>query len=118
MFGQQNRLTKKKDFDNVFKTGKGTIEQFLGIKTQTNELHQNRYGILVSNKVSKSAVRRNLIKRRIRAILRILHPQIKRGFDIIIITQPLIRDAEYKEIETLLFKIFKKIKFLETPKIE
>lgn len=118
MFGQQNRLTKKKDFDNVFKNGKGTFEQFFGIKTLPNELKTNRYGILVSNKVNKSAVGRNLIKRRVRAILRLLHPEIKQGFDIIIITQPKIREAEYKEIEMVLIKIFKKIKFLVTPKIE
>jgi ribonuclease P protein component len=57
-----------------------------------------RIGITVSTKVSKRAVVRNRIKRRIRAALRELLPGFPTGWMIIIIVQPVAVKCNYKEI--------------------
>ncbi|MFQ3617940.1 MAG: ribonuclease P protein component [Cyanobacteriota bacterium] len=57
-----------------------------------------RIGITVSTKVSKRAVVRNRIKRRIRAALRELLPGFATGWMIVIIVQPVAVKCNYKEI--------------------
>lgn len=57
-----------------------------------------RIGITVSAKVSKRAVVRNRIKRRIRAALRELLPGFATGWMIVVIVQPVAVKCNYKEI--------------------
>ncbi|AIE72636.1 Ribonuclease P protein component [Synechocystis sp. PCC 6714] len=49
---------------------------------------QSRFGITVSQKVSKKATARNRLKRKIRAVIHHLRPQIQPGFDVVIIVLP------------------------------
>ncbi|GAB4474314.1 MAG: hypothetical protein OHK0037_35140 [Elainellaceae cyanobacterium] len=57
-----------------------------------------RIGITVSTKVSKRAVVRNRIKRRIRAALRDLLPGFATDWMIVVIVQPVAVKCNYKEI--------------------
>lgn len=104
-------LRKNKDFDAVFKEGKSFYGRLLGIKVRKNNLDHNRYGILLSNKVSKLAVIRNKYKRRIRAIIFNENNLAKQGFDVVIIVFPLILNKNYSEIDTEIKNIFNKLKF-------
>jgi ribonuclease P protein component len=72
----------------------------LYLKYYPNNLGENRYRIIVSKKVSKKAVVRNKIKRRIREILRCL--DIKPGYDIVVITNKEIVDKSFQEIKQML----------------
>ena len=104
------RLIRKKDFDNVFKSGKSSFNKVIGIKMLENELKHNRFGIVVSSKVSKKAVERNRIKRRIRAIIKLELDQILSGKDLVIITLPDIREKSYEEIKGAIVDNFRKLK--------
>jgi ribonuclease P protein component len=64
----------------------------------TENLPATRFGIAVSQKVSKKAVTRNLLKRRIKAVLRLLLPQIANGWSIVIGVRPSAQGCEYVEI--------------------
>ncbi len=65
----------------------------------TNEnLPATRFGISVSQKVSKKAVIRNLLKRRVKAALRQLLPQVANGWSIVIGVRPSADGCEYVEI--------------------
>lgn len=110
MLAKENRLTRQKDFDNAFKVGRGFFNQLMGIKVAQNTLGINRFGIMVGNKVSKKAVVRNQIKRRIRAQLRPLSASLNIGYDVVIITLPPIKEADFAEIEKTLVNCFKKTK--------
>ena len=70
MLPKKNRLKNKKDFERVFKQGKGFKEDFLFFKITKNNLKENRFGFIVSLKVSKKAVLRNKVKRRLREIIK------------------------------------------------
>ncbi|MFH1423419.1 MAG: ribonuclease P protein component [Candidatus Nealsonbacteria bacterium] len=80
-----NRLKKKKDFEYVFKQGRGLKEGFLSLKFARNSLGLTRFGFVVGQKVSRKAVVRNKVKRRLREIAKSSLGDIKKGFDVVII---------------------------------
>ncbi|KPJ55541.1 hypothetical protein AMJ49_06885 [Parcubacteria bacterium DG_74_2] len=108
MLVKQNRLKNKRDFDIVFKEGKGFKEDFLFLKIKDNDLEFSRFGIVVSKKISNKAVIRNKIKRRLREILRRKIDKLKKGVDVILITSPGIEKQEFKDLEGKVEKILKK----------
>ncbi|NCF75381.1 MAG: ribonuclease P protein component [Xanthomonadaceae bacterium] len=113
MLLKKNRLQHRKDFDNAFKSSKGVFAKIIGIKFVVNNLENSRFGIIISNKISKKAVIRNKIKRQIREIIRLNLDNIKKGFDIVIITRIGIVGKKYQEIEKNILEIFKKTKLLK-----
>ena len=66
----------------------------------------SRIGIAVSQKVSKSAVIRNRIKRQIRAAFHQLLPHLKSGWLLVVVVKPQATQCEYQqflqELEQLL----------------
>ncbi len=109
MFKRINRLNKKKDIENVFKNGRASYNKIIGVKTVNNELEQTRFAVIISKKVSKSAVNRNKIKRQIREIIKMQLKRIKTNKDCIIITLPPILEKKYPEIEESINKHFDKL---------
>ena len=107
MLPKRNRLTKKKDFERVFKEGKkynlpgGKIY----LKIIKNKLKSSRFGFVVSKKISKKATVRNRIKRRLREAVRMKMPEIKKGIDGVIVVVP---DKDFSEVQEEINKIFKK----------
>ncbi|MBA7496102.1 Ribonuclease P protein component [subsurface metagenome] len=98
---------KKKDFDNVFKKGKSKAGKLVFLKMLKNNLEANRFGIIVSTKISKKAVHRNKIKRRIREIIR--QAGIETGFDIVVVAKPKIINKNYQEIKNDLENLFQNL---------
>jgi len=113
MLIKRNRLCKKKDFERVFKKGKGLKEDFLILKMAKNNLSQSRFGFIVGTKISKKAVLRNKLKRRLRELVRGKIEKIKKGFDIVFITQPGLENRDFWELEEILNKIFNRAKLLK-----
>lgn len=108
---RQNRLSVK-DF-KLLQSQRGfwAKSALLSVKSVKNNLPQSRFGFVVSTKVSKKAVERNRIKRRLRDITR-KSPDIKIGFDVIIIVSPLANRAKYQIIKEDLMSLLKKLKLL------
>ena len=109
MLAKINRLTKDKEFDNVFKGGRSSYDKMMGVKAVANQKENSCFGILVSNKVSKKAVERNRIKRQIRGALKLQLNKIVKSHDIVIIAFPNILGKEYKDIEQSIIRHFKKL---------
>jgi len=110
MLKKKNRINRKKDFDRIFKTGQSFYGRILGIKAAKNELELNRFGIMISTKVSKKAVIRNRYKRQLREIIKNELILMKTGYDLVLIVFPLILDKNYQELEDLVRNGFKKLK--------
>jgi ribonuclease P protein component len=110
MLSCKNRLIRKKDFEEVFKKAKSSYDKIIGVKVAVNQFSYSRFGILVGLKVSKEAVLRNKIKRRIREAIRPQVNLIKRGLDVVIITLPPIKDKELNEIENSVRGHFRKLR--------
>lgn len=101
------RITKKKEFDSIFSQGKSRQIEELGVKLLANGLTFNRLGVIISNKVSKSAVVRNTIKRRIRINFYHLLPKLKIGYDIVVVTRPSVAKLAGQELNERMINLFK-----------
>jgi len=109
MLAQKNRLKKKKDFEAIFKQGKGFKQGFLYLKIIKNNLDTSRFGFVISKKFSKKAVIRNKTKRRLSEIIKTRLPEIKKGIDAIIVVMP-GAENEFQKLEDTTGKLFKKAK--------
>lgn len=108
MLAKQLRLVKEKDFKKIFKLGQSSYVKIFHLKILTNQLKSNRYGIVISSKVSKKSVERNKLKRQIRAIIKEFDKNLMSGFDLVLIVSPAALGQEYEfiknELKRLLFR--------------
>ncbi|MCP6719293.1 MAG: ribonuclease P protein component [Patescibacteria group bacterium] len=114
MLADKNRLRKKKDIEKVLRKGKSFKQDFLILKVNRGELKQVRFGFVVSKKVSKKAVIRNKIKRRLREIMKSKIDELKKGLDIILIVLPKTETKDFLEIKEVVEKLLKKSKILNS----
>ena len=87
MLPSENRLKKKEDFEAVYRYGKASSIDNLAIRFKKNDQRETRIGVVVGINFSKKAVERNRIKRQIRAILKKTLPQMRPGWDVVIIVR-------------------------------
>ena len=88
MLPRKHRLTADKDVTRVLRKGRAVFTNLLTIKALANDVGVVRTAVIVSTKVHKRAVKRNLIKRRVRELLRGLIPDFKASVDMVIMAQP------------------------------
>lgn len=85
-------------FKEVFIGGQSVHSSLFTVKTIVKTGLPVSFSVVVSAKVAKKAVKRNLIKRRVRAVLTQLKSQLKPGSVIIVFTKSTINTASYGEI--------------------
>jgi ribonuclease P protein component len=112
MLKQVNRLLRKKDFDAVWKKGRSSYDKIIGVKIINSSLEKNRFGIMVGLKVSKLAVERNKIKRRIREIIQAELPNLKNFSDIAITVLPAAKEKDFAELSESIKFNFKRLRIL------
>jgi len=100
-----NRIKKKKDFENVFKKSKSFKNNLFIFKVAKNNTRSNRFGFVVSQKVSKKATLRNKVRRRLMEIIGKIK-NIKAGVDVVLIALPGIEKKDFSEIKTALDEMF------------
>ncbi len=107
MLSRENRLTKKRDFERVFKEGKTQKQGSIYLKFTPNALQYSRFGFVVGRKFSHKATIRNYLKRRLREAVK-QSEGIKNGFDVVIVANQsgIKRDWESVQVavKTLLTK--------------
>lgn len=108
MLPKENRLKKRNDFKKIHQQGKSILKGKLILRFLPAE-GRNLIGIIVSKKVSKKAVVRNKIKRRIREIIRKNLEEIVSGYDFLILTKDKIKEIDYQEIKEQLFKVLERV---------
>lgn len=111
MLPKDHRLRRMKDFDILFKEGRFVGGELVNAKVWRIEPEKYprrgyasddlKIGFIVSRKFSKSAVKRNRVKRQVREAVRLLlkSGQIKSGFMIALMAKANIMGKEYQEIE-------------------
>ncbi len=92
-------LKKRADFLLMNKEAQKWVSQGLVIQARPNGLDHIRIGFTVTKKVSKLAVTRNRIKRRLRAAAAETVPQIaKEGCDYVLIGRHETEGRDYKQL--------------------
>jgi len=110
MSGRILSLSKKKDFDRVFKAGRSCFDKVIGLKAAPNELKQHRLGIIISSKVSKKAVERNLLKRRLKEIIKKELVEISVDYDLVLVALPGACAKTFAELKQSVAWLFSRLK--------
>lgn len=103
-------LKSQKDIKTLFKQGVKITKYPLTIIYCKNGLEYNRYLYCVNRKVG-SAVKRNRVKRILRAIINKNNECTKQGFDIALVANYKITLTDYRERETLCLSLLRNIKY-------
>jgi ribonuclease P protein component len=112
MLKTTHRLTKKKDFEVVFKKGELLKNDFLWLRIVKNHEQKSRFGFVVSKKVSAKATIRNKVKRRLRDAISNQLKHIAKPADVVIIALPGIEKKKFSEIQEAIMHSFKKLKLI------
>jgi ribonuclease P protein component len=124
MLPKQYRLKHTKDFDILFKEGRFVGGALITVKvwrvepqkypTRNYTTKDLKIGFVVGKKVHKSAVKRNMIKRRMREVVRLLlkENRLKDGFMVAIVAKPLILAKKYEEIQKDIEGVLQKSRLL------
>lgn len=118
MLKRESRITKKEDFEAVYRQGRNFSSGMITALVRNNGLNITRFGIVVSTKFSKYAVERNRAKRQTRAIIKKYEDSIRPGIDVVIIMRKTGAKTSYKssELEEGLKEIFQKAKLISQKK--
>jgi ribonuclease P protein component len=104
-----NRIKKKKDFELIFKNSKSFKNNIFILKIAKNDLGISRVGLVISKKVSKKAVIRNKIRRRLSEAVKLEINNIKAGMDLVLIVLPEAEKKDFSEIKEAVKNAFIKI---------
>lgn len=93
----------------IYKRAKKYVAKYIILFVKENNAEFNRFGIVASKKIGK-AVKRNKVRRQIRAIIMKESTNLKPNHDIVIVSRVSIKNAGYYEIYKDLLLLFKKAK--------
>jgi ribonuclease P protein component len=79
-------LRARGDFATLQETGRSRSHPLLAVRVRRNGLEHNRYGIATGRRLG-TAVTRNRVRRRLREVLRMLHPRLDPGSDILVVAR-------------------------------
>lgn len=88
-------LTRREDFVEVLRDGRRVRHPLLVLGFRPNGLPQNRYGFAIGKRVG-NAVTRNLVRRRLREIMRAL--PLAAGYDIVVTARTEAATASFDEL--------------------
>lgn len=108
MLAKKFRLKKEKEIERVLAQGQFFKNGYLKLKLIENELNRSRFATPVGLKVSKKAVDRNKIKRRLQEVLRLKWKRIKQGYDVLLMVEKPIIKKNYQEIDEDLTQLLKR----------
>lgn len=94
---RQLRLRRRGDFARLRQVGQSVHHTWFVLSRTANQLEHNRYGVIVSKRVG-NAVRRNRLRRQLREVLRLLHPSLCQGFDIVLIARTSLVGQSFQAI--------------------
>ncbi|MDR5658910.1 ribonuclease P protein component [Serpentinicella sp. ANB-PHB4] len=106
-----NRLKKNSEFQRVYQKRKSMANKLLILYITENQLSYNRVGFVVSKKVGNSVVR-SRVKRLMKESYRINDFRFKNGYDIVFIARQNCINATYKEVESAIMHLMRKMQLL------
>lgn len=112
MLSKKYRLQKRNDIRAVFKRGRSLSNLDMRIQYLLNQCGSPRVAFIVSNKVSKSAVVRNTLRRRLRVIISLNLEKISKNFDIIVSVSPRLGNRDFFYLKNSLENLLERAKII------
>lgn len=108
------RLSKDKEIEAVFRSGRSVHSPLLSLHFRPNTLKNSRATVIAGLKVHKRAVKRNYLKRKLREILRQHLSEIKSGFDLALVARAKGLEKNYQELENEVGRLLARAGLLAT----
>jgi ribonuclease P protein component len=106
------KLKKTDEFSSVFSFRKRFYGEWLYANIMPNQQEHHRYGLVVSKKVAKLAVRRNYMKRVLRELLRTQTLVTVNGYDVVLQVRKAFSHHDFQAVQrdlTVLLTRLKKV---------
>jgi ribonuclease P protein component len=103
-------LRRRNEINRVFRSGRHNSGRFMAVRTLANEGMVTRYAFSISRRVSKSAVVRNKVRRRLREATRLL--PVVEGFDVVIVARPEAALTDFHGLKTELSLLLTRARLL------
>ena len=103
------------EFRRIYRKGKSLVSPQMVLYWQKNRQGQSRLGVTVSTKLGHAVVR-NRCRRRLREVYRLHTPELKQGYDIILVARTRTAYAPWPELQKQFVKLCRKLEQLEEPK--
>ena len=102
-------------FRRLYRKGQSAANGYLVLYCRKNRLGRNRLGLVSSTKLGHAVVR-NRCRRRLREVYRLHTPELKQGYDIILVARTRTAYAPWPELQKQFVKLCRKLELLEEPK--
>jgi len=99
MLAASNRLRKAYDITRVYRRGRYGGSGLLSVKVLATGRPESRATVVVAKKISKRAVVRNRIRRRLAGILRDEWQTVRPGYDIVVTVHQDIAEESAKTLQ-------------------
>lgn len=109
------RLNNETDIRRILRRGAERAGSFLVLKFLNSGSPRPRFGFLVSKKISTKAVKRNLLKRRLRHIAEGVLPFVRPGYDCLLVARPRAQGASFEILKQQMAALIKAAGLLAPP---
>lgn len=109
MLTKAHRLTQKKDFARLATQGRSVFGPFVTMRVRKSAEVGPRIAFITSTKVFKLSVDRNRVKRRLRAILRALLPEVPQNVHVLFVVKPEALNAPHLDLVAEIRRVLGKI---------
>lgn len=106
------RLTRSTNFERVRRLGKSYAHPLVVLIALPNQEENTRFGVAAGRSVG-NAVRRNRAKRILRAALQQYLPDVKPGWDVVLIARRTMTGATFQQTVTALAALLGRAKLLQ-----
>jgi len=100
-------IKKNIEYKLVYNCKNSVSDYNLVIFIKKNNLGYNRYGFTAAKKIKKAVIR-NVIRRRLKEIVRLNECKLKEGYDIIFMARVNASEADYKNLLKSFNKLIKR----------
>ena len=108
-------LKENYEFRRLYQKGASAVSPAMVLYCRKNRLGRNRLGLVSSTKLGHAVVR-NRCRRRLREVYRLNTPELKQGYDIILVARTRTAYAPWPELQKQFVKLCRKLELLEEPK--
>ena len=105
-------LKENYEFRRLYQKGASAVSPAMVLYCRKNRLGRNRLGLVSSTKLGHAVVR-NRCRRRLREVYRLRTPELKQGYDIILVARTRTAYVPWPELQKQFLKLCQKLDLLE-----